>query len=44
VTPVASPHQEWLMFGFDDLAGISVTAHLHWEKLKVPFTIKLAEE
>jgi len=42
VTPVAAPHQEWLMYGFDDLAGTSATAYLHWEKLQVPFRIALA--
>ena len=39
VTPVAAPHQEWLMFGFDDLDGSSATGFLHWEKMKVPFKI-----
>ena len=43
VTPVKAPHQEWMMFGFDDLAGTSATAYLHWEQLKVPFNIKLAQ-
>ncbi len=43
VTPVKAPHQEWLVFGFEDLAGTSATAYLHWEELKVPFKIKLAE-
>lgn len=43
VTPVEAPHQEWLMYGFDDLAGTSATAYLRWEKLKVPFNVKLAE-
>ncbi|MFC2139512.1 DUF2911 domain-containing protein [Bacteroidota bacterium] len=43
VTPVKAAHQEWLMFGFENLAGTSATAFLHWEKLKVPFEIKLAE-
>jgi len=43
VTPVAAPHQEWLIFGFDDLAGTSATAFLHWEKLKVPFKIETVE-
>ena len=43
VTPVKAPHQEWLIFGFDDLAGNSATAYLHWEELKVPFKIELAE-
>lgn len=43
VTPVKAPHQEWLIFGFEDLAGTSATAYLHWEQLKVPFKIKLAQ-
>jgi hypothetical protein len=42
VTPVEAPHQEWLTFGFDDLAGTSATAFLHWEKKKVPFKVELA--
>jgi len=41
VTPVKAPHQEWLVYGFDDLAGTSATAFLHWEQLKVPFKIAL---
>ncbi len=44
VTPVAVSHQEWLVFGFEDLAGTSAIAYLQWERLKVPFTIKLAGE
>lgn len=43
VTPVKAPHEEWLMFGFDDLAGTSATAYLRWEQLKVPFKIQLAK-
>ena len=43
VTPVKAPHQEWLAFGFDDLAGTSATAYLHWEQLKVPFKIQVAQ-
>jgi len=43
VTPMKAPHQEWLTYGFDDLAGTSATAYLHWEQLKVPFKIKLAQ-
>lgn len=43
VTPVKAPHQEWMMFGFEDLAGTSATVYLHWEELKVPIKIKLAE-
>ena len=42
VTPVEAAHQEWLMWGFDDLSGTSATAYLCWEKLKVPFRIELA--
>jgi hypothetical protein len=42
VTPVAAPDQEWLAYGFEDLAGTSATAYLRWEKLKVPFKIELA--
>ena len=44
VTPVKAPHQEWLMFGFENLAGTSATGYLHWEKLNVPFKIQLAGE
>jgi uncharacterized protein YuzE len=44
VTPVKAPFQEWLVFGFDDLAGTSATAFLHWENLKVPFKIELPKE
>ena len=44
VTPVKITHQEWLIFGFEELAGTSITAYLHWEKIKVPFKIKLLEE
>jgi len=43
VTPVKAPHEEWLMFGFDDLSGTSATAYLHWEQVKVPFKIQLAQ-
>lgn len=43
VTPVEAPFEEWMRFGFDSLAGTSAVAFLQWEKLKVPFTIALAE-
>jgi hypothetical protein len=43
VTPVAAPFQEWLTYGFEDLAGKSATAFLCWEKLKVPFKISLPQ-
>ena len=42
VRPVAAPHQEWLLWGFGDLAGTSATAYLHWEELMVPFRVELA--
>jgi hypothetical protein len=44
VTPVKAPHMEWLMYGFDALAGTSATAFLHWESLKVPFKIEVPKE
>jgi len=44
VTPVEAPHQEWMTFGFDSLAGTAATAFLCWEKLKVPFKIELPKE
>ncbi|MBM4162549.1 MAG: DUF2911 domain-containing protein [Ignavibacteria bacterium] len=44
VSPVKAPHMEWLMYGFDALAGTSATAFLHWESLKVPFRIELPKE
>lgn len=43
VTPVAAPHQEWLVYGFDELNGTECTAYLHWELLKVPFKIQCAK-
>ena len=43
VTPVKAPFQEWMEFGFDDLAGTSATAYLHWVELKLPFKIQLAQ-
>ena len=43
VTPVEAPFEEWLRFGFGDLAGTSAVAFLQWDKLKVPFTIAVAE-
>lgn len=41
VKPTEAPHQEWLVFGFENLAGNSATAFLHWEKIKVPIKIEL---
>jgi hypothetical protein len=44
VTPVKAPYTEWLMYGFEDLAGTSATAYLQWENLKVPFRIELPKK
>ena len=41
VTPVKAEHQEWLLFGFENLEGTKATAYLHWEKLKVPFSVEV---
>lgn len=41
VTPSEAPHQEFLAYGFADLAANGATAYLHWEKLMVPFKIQL---
>jgi len=43
VIPLEAPHEEWLTFGFDNLAGTSATAFLHWEKLKVPFKVEVSK-
>jgi hypothetical protein len=43
VTPVKTTQQEWLLYGFEDLGGTSATCYLHWEKVKVPFKVKLSE-
>ena len=43
VIPEKANHQEWLTFGFDNLDGTSALAFLHWEKLKIPFSIKVAD-
>jgi hypothetical protein len=43
VVPVKIPHQEWLSYGFDELAGTSAVAFLQWEQLKVPFKIQIAQ-
>ncbi len=42
VTAEQAPHQEWLVFRFEDLDGNSATAYVHWEKLKIPFSIRLS--
>ena len=45
VTPVTvDQHQEWLMYAFEDITPSSAVAYLHWEKMKVPFTIEIDRE
>lgn len=41
VTPQPADHQEWLVYGFEDLNPNSATAYLHWEKRKIPFKIEV---
>lgn len=43
VTPGEGPHQEWLLYGFDDLTATSAMCYLAWEKKKVSFKIELAQ-
>lgn len=42
VIPEKAEHQEWLEYGFDDLSDSAATAFLHWEHLKIPFSITVA--
>lgn len=41
VTPQKAEHREWLEYGFEDLAGNSAVAYLHWEEMKAPFKIEV---
>lgn len=43
VIPVEAPFQEWLLYGFDGINPTGTTAFLHWDSLKVPFNIELAQ-
>jgi len=43
VTPEDAPHQEWLVYGFDDCAGAAGTAFLRWEKKRIPFKIEAVD-
>jgi len=43
VTPVKDNHQEWLAYGFEDLAGYSATFFLRWDNLKIPVKVSVAE-
>lgn len=44
VTPKKAPHKEWLVFGFEDLAGTSATMFMHWEEIKVQIKIQTTDE
>ena len=39
VTPEEGPMQEWLEYSFEDLGDTSATAVLHWDTVRLPFTI-----
>lgn len=39
VTPEEGAQQEWLQYSFEDLSDTSATAVLHWDTVRVPFTI-----
>ena len=41
VKPVEAPHQEWLSYGLDEYTGNSARAFLHWEKIKIPFSVEV---
>ncbi len=40
VKPESADFQEWLSYSFEDPSSNSVTAVLHWEKLKIPIKIQ----
>jgi len=44
VKPVKAAFEEWLTFGFEELAGTEATCFVHWEKVKIPFKVKLVAE
>jgi len=41
VIPQEVPHREWLMYGFENLTENSTDVFLHWEELKVSFTVEV---
>lgn len=43
VKPMEAAFVEWLTYGFENLAGTSATAYLHWEKLKIAYKVAVAE-
>jgi len=44
VKPEEAPHQEWLVYGFENPSAYSTTAYLRWEKVKIPFEITMDEK
>ncbi|MBN2011482.1 DUF2911 domain-containing protein [candidate division KSB1 bacterium] len=40
VKPEESTHEEWMMFGFDNLNAGTCEAYLKWGEVRVPFTIE----
>lgn len=41
VKPMAAEHQERLSFDFEDVTDNSAKVVLHWEKIRVPFTVEV---
>lgn len=41
VKPEDAPHQERLVYGFEELTDTSGVAYMHWEKKKAPFKIEV---
>lgn len=41
VKPETAPHQEWLLYSFDEVTENSSLVSLRWEKLRVPFKIEI---
>ncbi len=39
--PQSAGHQEWLMYGFDEMTPNSANVYLHWEKMKVSFKVEV---
>jgi Protein of unknown function (DUF2911) len=43
VAPAMASSQELLTYGFEDYTGYTVTAYLHWAKVKIPFKLEVAK-
>ena len=43
VTPEDAPHQEWLLYGFDDLEANGCTAFMHRVKKQISFMVVRAK-